>query len=340
VITLRDLEFELPRERIAQEPVEPRDAARLLILDRASGALEDRTFRDVAELAAPDDLFVVNDTRVIAARLRGVRASGGRVELLLLDWREDCARWRAFLQMRGNLRPEIEIQLAGPGAWRARIEVVNPDGSCELSFRSDAAPDASPRELPEQLGEMPLPPYIEREKPRSADALDYQTVFAEQPGSVAAPTAGLHFTRELAARLRIARLTLCVGPGTFRPIRCDDLAEHALEAEIFEVPEATALAIAETRARGGRVIAVGTTVVRALETTGGAAGSGRSDLFVRPGHRFRAIDALITNFHLPRSTLLALVMAFGGVERVRAAYAHALAQGYRFYSYGDAMWVR
>ncbi len=340
MITLRDLEYELPRERIAQEPVEPRDAARLLVLDRASGALEDRTFGDLAELAAPDDLFVVNDTRVLAARLRGTRTSGGRVELLLLDWRDDAARWRAFVQMRGNLRPGVEIQLAGPGSWRARIEAVNPDGSCDVGFRSDASPATSARELPALLGEMPLPPYIEREKARSADADDYQTVFAAHPGSVAAPTAGLHFTRELAARLHIARITLRVGPGTFRPIRCENRAEHRLEAEVFEVPAPTAHAIAETRARGGRVIAVGTTVVRALETTGGAAGSGASELFVQPGHRFRAIDGLVTNFHLPRSTLLALVMAFGGVERVRAAYAHALAHGYRFYSYGDAMWVR
>jgi S-adenosylmethionine:tRNA ribosyltransferase-isomerase len=192
----------------------------------------------------------------------------------------------------------------------------------------------------ESIGEAPLPPYIARESPNARDLADYQTIFAREPGAVAAPTASLHFTRELASRLRIATVTLHVGPGTFRPIRCERLAEHRLEAERFCVPEATASAIAETRAAGGRVIAVGTTVVRALETTGGAAGAGDTALLVLPGHEFRAVDSLITNFHLPGSSLLALVMAFAGVEATRRAYAHAIAKEFRFFSYGDALWIR
>jgi S-adenosylmethionine:tRNA ribosyltransferase-isomerase len=190
------------------------------------------------------------------------------------------------------------------------------------------------------LGEAPLPPYIRREDPLGRDLEDYQSVFAQVPGAVAAPTASLHFTEALAARLDPAHVTLHVGPGTFRPIRCQHLEDHVLDAERFEVPETTARRIAQTRARGGRVVAVGTTVVRALESTRGAAGSGRTELFITPGHTFVAVDELITNFHLPGSTLLALVMAFGGVELVRRAYRHAIQAGFRFYSYGDAMWLR
>jgi S-adenosylmethionine:tRNA ribosyltransferase-isomerase len=199
-----------------------------------------------------------------------------------------------------------------------------------------AAEDA----LLERLGEAPLPPYIRRPEPRKSDLADYQTVFARVPGAVAAPTASLHFTAELAARLRIVPLTLHVGPGTFRPLRSERLEEHRLEAEWFSVPDETAAAIQDTRAHGGRVVAVGTTVVRALETTGGRAGSGCTDLFVTPGYEFRAVDSLITNFHLPRSSLLALVMAYAGVESVRRAYAFAVEHDFRFYSYGDAMWIR
>jgi S-adenosylmethionine:tRNA ribosyltransferase-isomerase len=192
----------------------------------------------------------------------------------------------------------------------------------------------------EGAGEAPLPPYIERAEPRPSDLCDYQSIFAREPGAVAAPTASLHFTKELAGRLPTATVTLHVGPGTFRPVRGETLEDHVMAGESFSIPESTARAIARTREDGGRVIAVGTTVVRALETTGGEAGSGTTELFIRPPYRFRAVDSLITNFHLPRSTLLALVMAFAGVELVQRAYAHAIASGFRFYSYGDAMWIR
>jgi S-adenosylmethionine:tRNA ribosyltransferase-isomerase len=186
---------------------------------------------------------------------------------------------------------------------------------------------------------MPLPPYIERASERKADLEDYQSVFARAPGAVAAPTASLHFTPELAARLPIAALTLHVGPGTFKPLRSERVEDHVIEGERYEVPVETAAAIARAKAAGGRVIAVGTTVVRALETSGGAAGPGTSELLITPGYRFRVVDSIVTNFHLPRTSLLALVMAFGGVEPVRRAYAHAVARGFRFYSYGDAMWL-
>jgi S-adenosylmethionine:tRNA ribosyltransferase-isomerase len=331
LIALEDLDYALPPERIAQEPVRPRDGARLLVVERASGKLEQTRFGDLALRVGRDDLLVVNDTRVVPAKLRGQRATGGRVEALLLSRRPDDA-WTALV--RGRVRPGTALELAGA---RATVEEVLREGACVLRF--DLAPDGL-HALLERLGEAPLPPYIERESPRKSDLDDYQTVFARAPGAVAAPTAGLHFTAELAARLRMASVTLHVGPGTFRPIRAARLADHAIEPERFEVPEETAAAIAACRARGGRVIAIGTTVVRALETTGGAPGSGETSLAIYPGHAFRAVDELVTNFHLPRSTLLALVMAFAGVDRTRQAYAHALDNGFRFYSYGDAMWIR
>jgi S-adenosylmethionine:tRNA ribosyltransferase-isomerase len=330
VIRLEDLDYALPPERIAQMPLPRRDDARLLTLDRSSGDLGELRFGDLAEHLRPNDLLVVNDTRVVPAKLRGRRASGGRAEALLLERRPDGA-WRGLVRTRGRLREGLELQF---GDVRATVTSVDPDGTCGLRF------EGADEDLLARIGEAPLPPYIRRPEPRKEDLEDYQSVFARVPGAVAAPTASLHFSAELAERLPIATLTLHVGPGTFRPIRAARLEDHELDPERFEVPEATARAIAETRARGGRVIAVGTTVVRALETTGGEAGRGSTSLFVRPGHAFRAIDALITNFHLPRSSLLALVMAFAGVEPVRAAYRFAIDSGFRFYSYGDAMWIR
>jgi S-adenosylmethionine:tRNA ribosyltransferase-isomerase len=331
-VSLDDLDYELPESLIAQSPISPRDAARLLIVSRSStGPFEERVFRDLPECLAPDDLLVVNDTRVVPARLHARKPSGGGVELLLLERRPD-ASWTAL--MRGRAREGLVLELDGA---RAEILEVLGDGRIRVEFEKDG--DIDDASLLAKLGEMPLPPYIRREA-READLDDYQTVFAEHEGAVAAPTASLHFTPELAARLRIARVTLHVGPGTFRPIRSDSLDEHVLESERFEVPEGTARAIRETKARGGAVIAVGTTVVRALETTRGEAGAGRTELFIRPGDAFSVIDQLITNFHLPRSTLLALVMAFGGTDCVRAAYRFAVEQGFRFYSYGDAMWLR
>jgi S-adenosylmethionine:tRNA ribosyltransferase-isomerase len=332
VISLEDLDYTLPPERVAQAPTHPRDAARLLVVERASGRLEEARFADLPERIGPNDLVVANDTRVIPARLRGRRATGGRAEALLVERRPD-GRWIALV--RGRARPGTELLF---GALVAKVEDVQDGGACRLRFA--AGSDADLDALLARAGEAPLPPYIARDAPRDSDLDDYQTVFARAPGAVAAPTAGLHFTPELLARLRMAYVTLHVGPGTFRPIRGERLEGHRMDAERFEVPAATAEALAKTRAAGGRVVAIGTTVVRALESTGGAAGAGRTDLFITPGFRFRAVDELVTNFHLPRSTLLALVMAFAGVELVRRAYAHAVAAGFRFYSYGDAMWIR
>jgi S-adenosylmethionine:tRNA ribosyltransferase-isomerase len=334
MIRLEALDYELPADLIAQTPLRPRDAARLLVLERASGALEELRFSDLADRVGPEDLVVVNDTRVRPARLRGRKASGGRAEALLLERRPD-GTWLALVRAGGRLRAGLELHF---GELRAHVEEVQAEGRCRLRFAARGA--GSVEALLERLGEAPLPPYIGRAEPDKADLDDYQTIFARVPGAVAAPTASLHFTPELAARLRIASVTLHVGPGTFRPVRSACLEQHRLAAERFEVPTETADAIARTRERGGSVIAVGTTVVRALEATGGEAGRGETDLYILPGFRFRVVDSLVTNFHLPRSTLLALVMAFAGVEPLRRAYAHAIAAGFRFYSYGDAMWIR
>ena len=328
MIQKADLEYELPPGRIAQRPVEPRDAARLLVLERASGQLSELLFSELPAHFGPHDLAIVNDTRVIPARLRGCKVSGGQAEVLLVE-RESDGSWLALLRTGGRLRAGLLLRF---GELEARVEAVLPDGSCRLRLDKE--------ELLEQLGEVPLPPYIRRDAPLASDPEDYQSVFAEIPGAVAAPTASLHFTPELAARLQIARVTLHVGPGTFRPIRCERLEDHRIDPERFEVPAETASAIGRARAVGGRVTAVGTTVVRALETSGEQAASGRTGLVILPGHEFRVVDSLITNFHMPGSSLLALVQAFAGVEATKRAYAHAIREGFRFYSYGDAMWIR
>ena len=330
----RSLDYELPPERIAQRPARPRDSARLLILDRATGHLEECRFRDLAGRLEPHDLLVVNDTRVVPAKLRGHKETGGRAEVLLLErLSEDGEYWRALLRCRGRLRVGMRF---GFEELRAELEEIFEGGSCGLRFRSCGADPLE--QVLERIGEAPLPPYIERKAPDSDDFDDYQSVFARVPGAVAAPTASLHFTPELERELNIAKVTLHVGPGTFRPLRSEQIEDHEIEAERFVVSAETADRIARARDAGGRVIAVGTTVVRALESTGGAAGSGETDLFVLPGYRFRVVDSLITNFHLPRSTLLALVLAFGG-EHVRRAYRYAIESEFRFYSYGDAMWI-
>lgn len=334
MITRADLEFELPDELVAQEPCTPRDAARLLVLERASGRLEELRFSDLAAAAGPADLFVVNDTCVVPAKLRGRKRSGGRAEALLLSRRAD-GDWSALVRARGKLAPGLELVF---GELEATVVEVLPGGTCRLALSTPSGVD--PERLLEALGEAPLPPYIRRAEPRASDLADYQTIFARAPGAVAAPTASLHFTPELAAKLRIATVTLHVGPGTFRPLRGERLEDHELEAERFVVPEETAAAITHARAAGGRAIAVGTTVVRSLETTGGEAGGGETKLLILPGHDFRAVDALVTNFHLPGSSLLALVMAFAGVEATQRAYAHAIERRFRFYSYGDALWIR
>ena len=334
MISRADLGYELPPELIAQSPAAPRDSSRLLLVSRREPEIEELRFRELPERLGPNDLLVANDTRVLPAKLRGHKASGGRAEALLIGRRPD-GRWNAFLRCRGRLRSGLSLHF---GEWRARVVEVGENGRCRLELSGPAGESIEDRLA--ETGEAPLPAYIRRDEALPADLGDYQTVYARRPGAIAAPTAGLHFTPELRARVPLAFVTLHVGPGTFAPLRCERLEDHALEAERFEVPSATAEAIVRTREAGGRVVAVGTTSVRALETTGGEPGSGRTELFIAPGFEFRVVDELITNFHLPGSSLLALVMAFGGTERVRRAYAHAIGAGFRFYSYGDAMWVR
>jgi S-adenosylmethionine:tRNA ribosyltransferase-isomerase len=341
-IRLTEYDYFLPPERIAQAPRAARDAARLLVLDRRAGRRRHARVRDLPAELRPGDLLVGNATRVLPARLRGRKASGGAAEALLLGPAGAPGRHRALLRCRGRLRPGLKLGFEGAaGRLDAEVVAVAPDGEAILAFEAGCSPYA--------LGEMPLPPYIRRPAPDPCDAERYQTVFARAPGSVAAPTAGLHLTHALlralaAAGIGWAEVVLHVGPGTFRPLREEDLAAGRLHPERYELPEATAEAVARTRAAGGRVVALGTTTTRVLEHAADArgvlrAGAGETSLFLRPGSRFRAVDALLTNFHLPRSSLLLLVAAFAGREAVLAAYAHALARGYRFYSYGDAMLI-
>jgi S-adenosylmethionine:tRNA ribosyltransferase-isomerase len=342
VLDLADFDYHLPEDRIAQEPLPARDGARLLRLARTTGDVTHGRILDLPEFLEAGDLLVVNVTRVVPARLRGHKPTGGKAEALLL---EDLGggRHRALVRARGRQRVGQKLVFErGPRSAEAEIADVEADGAVVLAF----APDTSPYEL----GETPLPPYIRRPEARSEDVERYQTTFARVPGSVAAPTAGLHLSDALLRSLTErgvdrAEVVLHVGPGTFRPIDAAQLSARRLHPEVFELPEATAQAIARTRAHGGRVVAVGTTTTRVLEAradpTGGVApGSGTTDLFLAPGHRFHAVDALLTNFHLPRSSLLLLVAVFAGREPVLRAYAEAVDRGYRFYSYGDAMLIQ
>ncbi len=332
----RDFDYHLPASSIAQEPA-PRGESRLLVLD-GTGPRRHARVRDLPRLLRPGDLLVVNDTRVIPARLFGRRAGGGRMELLLVR-RTGEREWEALVKPGKRARPGTAIEL-GPGL---SAEVVDKDdeGRYRLRFSEPVEPHL------ERLGHVPLPPYIHRPD-APEDRERYQTVYARRPGAIAAPTAGLHFTDELlrqieAAGVGIARVTLHVGIGTFKPVSAERIEEHRMESERYEIAEEAAAAIRRTRQGAARVVAVGTTVVRTLESAalgGGGevrAGGGSTDLFITPGFRFQAVDALLTNFHLPRSTLLMLVSAFAGRERVLAAYEEAIREGYRFYSYGDAM---
>lgn len=343
---LEEFDYELPDERIAQTPVPSRDSSRLLVLDRRSGSVEHRRFREIAQLLRPGDLLVLNDTRVVPARLIGTKPSGGRVELLRIEPIDGAPdTWRCLCRAARGPAPGTRIDLGGGlGA-----EVVARDGD-EWHVRFHAA-DGDVGDALERQGRIPLPPYIHRPDGQSTadDVERYQTVYARSAGAVAAPTAGLHFTAELLDALRgrgveVQTLTLHVGPGTFQPVRVEHVERHRLPAERFELQPAAARAVADARERGGRVVAVGTTVVRVLESRATAAGTlrpgaGQCRLYILPGHEFRAVDALITNFHLPRSTLLMLVCAFAGRERLLAAYRRAVEAEYRFYSYGDAMMV-
>jgi S-adenosylmethionine:tRNA ribosyltransferase-isomerase len=332
-----EFHYDLPPELIAQVPLEERSSSRLLVLDRDSGRIDDRRFADLPQLLAPHDLLVLNDTRVLPARLLGRKPTGGRVELLL---ERILAPRRLRAQVRVSHKPAVgsEIELAG-GA-RALV-VARDDPLFELTLDRDVADYIA------QHGQTPLPPYIER-VPDAGDAQRYQTVFARVPGAIAAPTAGLHFDAPLLARLNERGiehgfLTLHVGAGTFAPVRTERIEEHKLHAERFKIDTSLVERIERCRVRGGRVVAVGTTSVRALEAAarGGTLQpiEGDSDLFIYPGFRFRVVDAIVTNFHLPESSLLMLVAAFAGHARTLAAYRHAVAERYRFFSYGDAMLI-
>jgi S-adenosylmethionine:tRNA ribosyltransferase-isomerase len=335
---LDDFDYHLPAERIAQHPA-PRGESRLLVV-AADGVGRHRRIAELPGQLESGDLLVVNDSRVIPARLFARRKpSGGKVELLLVE-RLAPLRWTALAKPGRRLRPGSVLEVAGE--LELTVEGVDSEGLYRLRGDRPLAP------LVERHGHVPLPPYIDRPD-EPADRTLYQTVFARAPGSIAAPTAGLHFDDRLVSDLarggiEVCTITLHVGPGTFQPIRSLRIDEHTMAGERFEVPAATADRVARARERGGRVVAVGTTVVRTLETVAAGGGrifakAGRTELFIRPGHRFRVVDLLLTNFHLPRSTLLLLVCALGGHERVLAAYREAVAEGYRFYSYGDAMLV-
>jgi S-adenosylmethionine:tRNA ribosyltransferase-isomerase len=336
--------YTLPPEKVATRPPAVRDSARLLVLRRSGGDFEHVTFADVGAYLSAGDCLVLNETRVVKARLYGnARGSTGRVELLLLGRAEGDA-WEALGRPGKRLIPGT-ILLLGGGAIEAEVLAVTGAGRRLVRLTAERPIE----DLLAEVGRVPIPPYLKREDDER-DIEDYQTVYSRVPGAVAAPTAGLHFTPELLGRLqasgvRLARLVLHPGPGTFRPVEVSDIREHRLEREPFVLEPEAAGTINATRRAGGRVIAVGTTVVRVLETQARrgpetvAAGRGESDLFIHPPFTFRAVDALITNFHLPRSTLLMLVSAFAGRERVLAAYDEAVARGYLFFSYGDAMLI-
>ncbi len=332
-------DFELPADRIALRPAEPRDAARMLVLD--GDATRDAGVRDLPDLLAPGDVLVFNDTRVIPAQLEGLRGTA-RIGATLHK-REGTRRWRAFVRNGKRLREGDEIRFGADGSVRATASDRGEDGSWALTFAGDAPVEL----LLARVGTTPLPPYIASKRAiDERDAQDYQTMFAREAGAVAAPTASLHFTPDLIARIDaagIARetLTLHVGAGTFLPVKVEDTDDHVMHAEWGRIDAATADRLNRVRANGGRLIAVGTTVLRLIESAADADGTirpfeGDTSIFITPGYRFRGIDGLMTNFHLPRSTLFMLVSAWMGLDRMQAAYAHAIASGYRFYSYGDS----
>jgi S-adenosylmethionine:tRNA ribosyltransferase-isomerase len=346
-------DFQLPPERIALAPASPREAARMLVLS-ADGAAHDHRIGDLPDFIRPGDAIVVNDTRVIAARLSGIRVRGdsvAHIEATLIK-RIDGSRWRAFVRPAKKLSLGERIRFGETsesmacllGALDAEVEEKGEGGEVTLSF---AFHGAALNEAIERLGEMPLPPYIAaRRAPDAGDRADYQTLFADEPGAVAAPTAGLHFTPELVARVEAAgatlhKVTLHVGAGTFLPVKVDETQDHVMHAEWGRIDATTAAALNAARAKGGRIVAIGTTSLRLLESAADAAGNiqpfaEETSIFITPGYRFRAVDVLLTNFHLPRSTLFMLVSAFAGLEPMKRAYAHAVEAGYRFYSYGDA----
>ena len=332
-----DFNYHLPESLIAQKPLAERAASRLLHLDRVSGAIKDSQFSDFLDLLNANDLVVFNDTKVIPARLYGHKASGGKIEILI-ERIEGERQALAHIKASKSPKPDSLLNLDGGAICRV-IEREN-----DL-FRLQFETEQTLLDLLADIGHIPLPPYIERADD-SDDLERYQTVFAKQAGAVAAPTAGLHFDQAALDKLEAkgiakAFVTLHVGSGTFQPVRADDLADHVMHKEFYQVSQATVDAVQQARARGGRVVAIGTTAVRALESASRSgslqAGFGDTDLFITPGYEFKSVDAMLTNFHLPESTLLMLISAFAGYDAVMQAYQHAIQQQYRFFSYGDAM---
>lgn len=335
-----DFYFDLPEELIAQTPLQQRDSSRLLLLDKATGALEHRHFYELPEFLQAGDCLVLNDSRVLPARLLGSRSTGGSVELVLLRDLGD-GRWECLSRPGKKTRPGTELSF-GDGELTATVEDVVEGGNRIIQFHYQGIF----LEVLERLGKMPLPPYIKEEL---QDAERYQTVYSRELGSAAAPTAGLHFTKELLERIeakgvRVCYVTLHVGLGTFRPVKEEEIEDHAMHSEFCIVPEETAEIVNETKRSGGRVIAVGTTSCRTLESFANEdgtlpAGSRWTEIFIYPGYRFKCIDALVTNFHLPESTLIMLVSALAGREHVLNAYETAVKERYRFFSFGDAMFI-
>jgi S-adenosylmethionine:tRNA ribosyltransferase-isomerase len=346
---IEEYNYELPPQLIAQVPAARRDYARLLVVDRQQRSFADRHFFELPELLKTGDLLVVNDTRVVAAKLFGQKESGGRVEILVLEFpaaNSDDAGRTCLLKAAKAPREGAVIHLDGGVA--GRVKKVLGNGRVRMTFSGPRPID----ELLEEAGHMPLPPYIKRRRNSAYAGLDrerYQTIFADKRAAVAAPTAGLHFTEDLieklnAAGIGVASITLHVGYGTFKPVRSNDIRQHTLGQEAYHIAPQTAAEIKKTRENGGRVVAVGTTVVRTLETAAGSEGhvkpgSGWSNLLITPGFSFKAIDAMITNFHLPKSSLLFLVAAFAGLNFIKEAYYRAVERKFRFYSYGDAMLI-
>ncbi|PID42240.1 MAG: tRNA preQ1(34) S-adenosylmethionine ribosyltransferase-isomerase QueA [Proteobacteria bacterium] len=330
-----EFDYHLPNELIARYPQIKRTDSRLLVLNRADGGLEHQRFFAIAEMLMPEDLLVFNDTRVIPARLFGRKASGGKVELLV---ERMLAERDALCHIKSSKSPKPGSHLVLDGGYE--LEVIGRNGAL---FEVRCTGECSLLEVMNDVGHMPLPPYIDRADVE-ADRERYQTVFGVREGAVAAPTAGLHFDSELIDRIKnrgvdIAFVTLHVGAGTFQPVRVENVLEHEMHQEWIEVSESVCQQIKKTKACGGRVVSVGTTSVRCLETANGKPFSGDTDIFIYPGYRFNTVDAMITNFHLPRSTLLMLVSAFAGMENVKNAYEQAINEKYRFFSYGDAMFI-
>lgn len=335
-----DFYFDLPEAQIAQVPLKDRTSSRLMVLDKKTGETKHQHFYDIIDYLNEGDCLVLNDTRVIPARLFGARPSGGKVEFLLLT-RKDEKRWEVLVKPGKKARVGDEI-IFGEGILKAKVEEVIEDGNRIVSFEYDGIFE----EVLDRLGEMPLPPYIHE---KLEDKERYQTVYSKHEGSAAAPTAGLHFTEELLSKIKekgikIAYVTLHVGLGTFRPVKVDDVLQHEMHSEFYQIDEGNAAIINETKKAGGRIISVGTTSTRTLESNANeqgmiSAGSGWTKIFIYPGYEFKCIDALITNFHLPESTLIMLVSALAGREHVLAAYNEAVKEGYRFFSFGDAMFI-